>query len=404
MDQANQTDYAIVFPERLDANNTEEYREKFENEIEHLPEGTRVVCDLKDTEYISSRGLRLILMLRKKLKDMAIINVADSIYGIFEETGMTRIISIERRLQMIDPIQSAPLARGSNGEVYVIENDIIVKMFTEKTTRETIYEEWRNAKTAFMLGVPSVICYAMVTDGERLGIMFERMKATSLATVIYSDYEHFDDYARRFSGLFKEMHGIRDELHELHSVKDAFVGLLEEADYLSEEEKKQMTAFLDAVPERDHVIHGDFHPNNIGENMGELILLDLAEIGYGHPLFDFMASYYDLILSGETTGKEHPEITKQFFGLTVEELRKLWDILVENYFPGITAEKKQFFNETINRMLGFKLLLFPALHPNHPKEKHDAWIQLGRERFCAHYDEVMQRIGEMDAMIEESLV
>ena len=136
--------------------------------------------------------------------------------------------------------------------------------------------------------------------------------------------------------------------------------------------------------------------------MGELILLDLAEIGYGHPVFDFIASYYDLVLSGQTVGAEHPEITKRFFGLSVEELAKLWDILLDHYFPGITADQKNFFNETINMMLGFKLMLFPVLHPNHTREKHKAWIQLGRERFMDHYEELMPRVGVMDEMIQGS--
>lgn len=395
--------YTLIFPERLGTNNAEEYRDRFLKETENLPEGTTIVCDLSQTEYLSSSGLRVLLLLQQRLPHLELINVADLIYGILEETGMTSFLSVERKPHEIAPIKSAPLAQGSNGEIYVIENDIIVKMFSEKTTREAIREEWQNAKTAFMLGVPSVICYAMVTDGERLGIMFERMKTTSLAAVIYSDYEHFDEIAGRFATLLKGVHRIEDENHQLHSVKEAFSDLIENASYLQEEERAKMRDFLKAVPERDHVVHGDFHPNNIGETMGELILLDMAEIGYGHPLFDFIATYYDLILSGETVGVKHPEVTKQFFGLEVEELRNLWEVLLQNYFPELTEKKKRDFSETINRMLGFKLLLFPVLHPNHPKEKHDAWIALGRERFIEHFDEVMDSIAGIDEMIEKSL-
>lgn len=403
MSEMNQTDHTLVFPEKLDVTNAEKYKGIFFTELAALPEDTTIICDVENTEYISSAGLRLVLLIKKRFKDTVFINVGDVIYDIFESTGMTELLDVKRKPKKIEPITTAPLARGSNGEVYVIENDIIVKMFSAKTTIEEIHEEWKNAKTAFVLGVPSVLCYAMVTDGERFGTMFERMKTASLATVIYGDYEHFDDYAKRFAGLLKEMHSIRDKKHDLHKVNDGFLSLVERADHLTEDEINRMMEFLKAVPERENVVHGDFHPNNIGENMGELILLDLAEIGYGHPLFDFIASYYDLILSGETVGVEHPEVTKQFFGLSVEELRKLWDILVENYFPGITEEKKKFFNETIDWMLGFKLLLFPVLHPNHPKEKHEAWIKLGRERFIDHYEEVMSRIEEIDKMIENSL-
>ena len=364
---------------------------------------TAAVADLTDTNYLSSSGLRLILTLAKKRPELSLIHVRPEVYEVLDMTGLVKKMRIERQIMKIDPITTDPIARGSNGEVYAIEKDTIVKMFSNKTTADEIREEWQNAKIALTLGVPSAICYSVVTDGERLGIMFERMETTSLASLVYADYDNFAMYAEEFAQLLKEMHEIRDELHELHSVKEAFLSLIEKADYLPAEEREKMTAFLHAVPDRDNVVHGDFHPNNIGEVFGELILLDMAEIGYGNPLFDFIASYYDLVLSGATVGKEHPEVTKKFFGLEVAELAKLWDSVVDQYFTGADEEKKNFFNETINWMLGFKLLLFPELHPNHPKETHDRWLALGRERFLDYYEEVMKRIPEIDGMIAESL-
>ncbi len=393
----------IHFPERLDATNTAQYLELFSQELDAMPADTAAVADLTDTNYLSSSGLRLILTLAKKRPELSLIHVRPEVYEVLDMTGLVKKLRIERQIMKIDPITTDPIARGSNGEVYAIEKDTIVKMFSNKTAADEIREEWQNAKIALTLGVPSAICYSVVTDGERLGIMFERMETTSLASLVYADYDNFAMYAEEFAQLLKEMHEIRDELHELHSVKEAFLSLIEKADYLPAEEREKMTAFLHAVPDRDNVVHGDFHPNNIGEVFGELILLDMAEIGYGNPLFDFIASYYDLVLSGATVGKEHPEVTKKFFGLEVAELAKLWDSVVDQYFTGADEEKKNFFNETINWMLGFKLLLFPELHPNHPKETHDRWLALGRERFLDHYEEVMKRIPEIDGMIAENL-
>ena len=78
------------------------------------------------------------------------------------------------------------------------------------------------------------------------------------------------------------------------------------------------------------------------------------------------------------------------------------DIMLDHYFAGITEEKKQFFNETINLMSGFKLLLFPVLHPNHAEETHKRWLELGRKRFIDPYDELMSRVSEMDELIDGS--
>ena len=403
MDAQNQQTRIIAFPERLDASNSPKYLEQYMEVVDALPPDTALIGDLSGTAYLSSSGLRLVLTIAKKRPELSLIHVLPEVYEVLDMTGLTKKISIERQILKIDPITTEPIARGSNGEVYAIEKDIIVKMFSDKTTKDEIREEWQNAKIALTLGVPSAICYSVVTDGERFGIMFEKMETTSLASLIYADYDNFSDYAEQFGAVLKEMHEICDSNHELHNVKEAFRALIANADYLQDEEREKMTAFLEAVPERDNVVHGDFHPNNIGEVFGELILLDMAEVGYGNPMFDFIASYYDLVLSGATVGKEHPEVTKKFFGLEVDELAKLWDSVVSHYFPGMDEEKKRFFNESIDWMLGFKLLLFPELHPNHPKETHERWLRLGRERFIDHFDEVMQRIPQIDGMIEEAI-
>ncbi len=403
MDTRNEQNKILLFPERLDAANSPKYLEQYMKIVDVLPKDIALIGDLSETNYLSSSGLRLVLTIAKKRPDLRLIHVLPKVYDVLDMTGLAKKVRVERQIIKIDPITTEPIACGSNGEVYVIENDIIVKMFSDKTTEEEIYEEWRNAKIALTLGVPSAICYSIVTDGKRLGIMFERMETTSLASLIYADCDNFDDYAQSFAALLKEMHEICDPFHELHSVQEAFTALIEKAEYLSNEEREKMNAFLEAVPERDNVVHGDFHPNNIGEVFGELILLDMAEIGYGNPVFDFIASYYDLVLSGATVGKEHPEVTKRFFGLEVAELAKLWNILMAQYFADADDEKKQFFQETINWMLGFKLLLFPVLHPNHPNETHERWIRLGKERFIDHFEELMQRIPEIDQMIAGAL-
>ena len=58
----------------------------------------KLVLDFKDLNYLSSAGLRMILMLNKKMqgKDgMTVRNVNDSIMEIFDMTGFNSILQIE---------------------------------------------------------------------------------------------------------------------------------------------------------------------------------------------------------------------------------------------------------------------------------------------------------------------
>ncbi|MCR4605689.1 MAG: STAS domain-containing protein [Eubacterium sp.] len=64
---------------------------------ENLDGVTELVFDMKDLEYISSAGLRVLLSAQKvmnKAGKMTVTNVSDSINEIFEVTGFSDILSI----------------------------------------------------------------------------------------------------------------------------------------------------------------------------------------------------------------------------------------------------------------------------------------------------------------------
>ena len=65
------------------------------NEVKGVNE---LVLDLKDLEYISSSGIRLLFGLRKKIKTqgrIVIINADDEIVEIFKVTGILRFLDIQ---------------------------------------------------------------------------------------------------------------------------------------------------------------------------------------------------------------------------------------------------------------------------------------------------------------------
>lgn len=80
---------------RLDTNTSpalEEVINTLEADVKDL------VIDIKDLEYISSAGLRVILAAQKKMNkvgSLKVINVCDSIMEIFEITGFVDILEIE---------------------------------------------------------------------------------------------------------------------------------------------------------------------------------------------------------------------------------------------------------------------------------------------------------------------
>ena len=86
----------IALEGRLDTTTSPE----LEKELLNLPGVTRLVFDLSELAYISSAGLRVLLMAQKTMNkqgSMIIRNANDAVMDIFDVTGFTDILSIETK-------------------------------------------------------------------------------------------------------------------------------------------------------------------------------------------------------------------------------------------------------------------------------------------------------------------
>lgn len=93
-----QTGDAIVaaIPRRIDANSADQVQEAL---IGVVRDGaTAVVCDLSQTDYVSSAGLRALLATAKALHaengKFALFGVADHVQEIFEIAGFLSILPV----------------------------------------------------------------------------------------------------------------------------------------------------------------------------------------------------------------------------------------------------------------------------------------------------------------------
>lgn len=84
----------ITLEGRLDTNTVPE----LEKEVEVLDGVKKLIFDFKNLEYISSAGLRIILVLHKKMNNQGSItikNVKENVKEVFEITGFSDILDIK---------------------------------------------------------------------------------------------------------------------------------------------------------------------------------------------------------------------------------------------------------------------------------------------------------------------
>ena len=136
---------AIIIPKRLYADNAPAFGEEVlsyleKNEIQKLD------FDASDTEYISSAGLRIFLMIKQKGYDFEIINVNKDVYDIFEITGFSDILKIRRKMREVSVEGLEMIGMGATAKVYRLDQDKIIKVFSDVYSLSDIVTEMDRTK------------------------------------------------------------------------------------------------------------------------------------------------------------------------------------------------------------------------------------------------------------------
>ena len=151
----------IALEGRIDASNAAAAEEQI-FAIKNANPGKYVVVDADTLEYISSAGLRVILKLRKEEPKLAIINVSPEVYEIFDMTGFTDMVTVEKAYKRMSVDGCGFIAKGANGAVYRYDDETILKTYFAKDALPEIKQERENARRAFVLGVNTAIPYGIV--------------------------------------------------------------------------------------------------------------------------------------------------------------------------------------------------------------------------------------------------
>ena len=186
---------------------------KVSNDIERLlaTAGTiqHFTVDASHLEYISSSGLRILLMLAKRFKHYRITEVNPEVYDVLNMTGFTKMMTIERALRQLSVEGCEVIGIGGVGTVFRLDDDTIIKVFREGTTMEEVLKEITMSKEAFVMGMPTAISFDVVKVGSQYGLVYELLHAQTLSACLKQAPERIDELARKYADLFRQMHDIR---------------------------------------------------------------------------------------------------------------------------------------------------------------------------------------------------
>ena len=305
---------------RIDANNAAEAEEKIFT-IKNDNPGKHVVVDADKLEYISSAGLRVILRLRKEEPKLAIINVAGDVYDVFDMTGFTDMVTVEKAYPRMSVEGCEFIAKGANGAVYRYDDETILKTYFAKDALPEIKLERENARRAFVLGINTAIPYGIVRVGDGYGTVTELLNATSITKMIRKNPDDLDEAAQYYVDMLKNIHSIEAEEGEVPDMKETALSWAKfVSDHIPADQSKKLIALIEAVPKTNNLLHGDYHTNNIMVQNGEPLLIDMDTLCMGHPVFE-LGSMFNAF-------KGFSELNHQnildFMGYDYETANKFW--------------------------------------------------------------------------------
>lgn len=294
-------------------------------DIYHGHTAKEVVLDAEKLSYISSSGLRVLLKLRKLEENMKLINATPEVYDILDMTGFTDLFPVAQAYRTINLQDCELLGAGGHGKVLRLNADTIVKLYYAGDSIEDIKREQDYAKKAFVMGVPTAIPFDIVKCDGLYGLVFELVNADIVANYLNKNPDQLEVIAKKYAQTMKQLHETHVAEGALASTKELYRGRIEGLrEYMNDEEVDIIHRINDAIPEGDTVVHGDFHPKNVMIQNNELILIDMADLTTGHPLYDLGS----MALSHHLPSDSRIE---NITDMKAEKVRQLWKLFLANY-------------------------------------------------------------------------
>ena len=346
------------------------------------------ILDCKDLTLISSSGLRWLWTLRKGIpKKISLVDVQKPVMDILTMTGFDKLFTVSKGLRRISVKDSNKIGQGANGEVFRLKDETIVKVFFSSENLGAVEEEDRISHAVLETGLPVVIPYDIVMVGEkRYGIVYETLPAKTLSETIDEDPARFNEWMKAYVDLYRQVHETEGSDTSLPLSKDVYRRhLSESADWYSKGEMEQLLRLLESIPDRNTLIHGDFHPNNIMVKDGELIMIDLGDFSIGHPVFDFLATAATQANLVELS----PESAELHTQMKAELIRKGWSTLLEQYFPDRTPQQRKELDSQIRLLSRLKVACAPAVAKGISDELMQASINDVKVNLIPRIDELI---------------
>ena len=163
-----------------------------------------------------------------------------------------------------ETIMAEMYARGRFGEVYLLDDNKVLKLFFPEVPKEDAEQEYKNCKLAYENGCTPIKVYDLVEQDGRYGFTMDFCPGMS-----QNDYsgKHPGYILKGGIDLAKQHYIVHSKkCHELRDIRTYTCDLLDNCEHfgaLTKDEKERAKKYIMSLPEEDTIIHLDFHTGNV---------------------------------------------------------------------------------------------------------------------------------------------
>jgi uncharacterized protein (TIGR02172 family) len=191
--------------------------------------------------------------------------------------------------QPTSPQLGERIGAGRTAEVYTSGTDRVLKLYQNFIPVAVVEREFVVTRTAYQAGLPVPEPYQIIQQGDRYGIVFERIYGTSLMQAIQQRPWKLRSLATQLAELHVKINAFAVPV-DLLSQREQILFGLDHADGLASEQKALILQLLATLPDGNSLCHGDFHPENVLLTARGPVIIDWMTGTRGNPAADLVRS------------------------------------------------------------------------------------------------------------------
>lgn len=204
---------------------------------------------------------------------------------------------------------------------------LMIKLYYDFIPEEVSITELRKSRAISDMGLSIPKATRLVTDGKRKGVEFERIpNKKSYSRAISQNPEKLGELSREFAKFCKKLHSTPCKTELFKDIAGQFIEEIKHCKTFNHEEIDLMVRFMESLPKTTNCVHGDMHIGNALIADGKQYWIDLADFGYGNPMFDLGMLHFICF------GFPSEEDMQRLYHVSCAQLKQIWEAFLCGYF------------------------------------------------------------------------